>query len=150
MAFNQWPDDIVASVMLDGNSFISDINPTIQDTQLSRFGMQLFRHGSLSDVKMSVKAFTTGDVEIAQSEKIDISKLDTDQDFYGWVFFEFKPRINMPVATPKRFRFILDNYTFSESGWIAMIHDWPVTMGYNSTPGQIQDAPIAIDLIGAN
>lgn len=147
--FEQWPDEINATILKGSSAFITDATPQ-ENNQLKNYGIQLFKFGSVADVNMRVKAYTTGDVLIATSELISTNDIPSDTDyFYGWFYFNFEPRINLPASTAKRFRLELEGYSFSESGWIAMISDWPVTMGYDTSPDQIQDSPIALDFIGA-
>jgi len=147
--FDQWPDEINATILKGSTAFITEAMPQ-ENNQLKEFGIQLFKYGSVPDVTMLVKAYTTGDVLIASSELIRTNDIPGDTDyFYGWFQFEFEPRINLPSASGVKFYLELSGYTFSEAGWVAMISDWPITMGYNNSPDQIQDAPIALDFIGA-
>jgi len=147
--FDQWPDEINATILKGSSAYITDGTP-LENNQLQEFSMQLFKFGSVPNVSMVVKAYTTSDVLLATSEAISTNDIPSDTDyFYGWFMFKFEPRINLTSASGLRFRLELSGYTFSESGWIAMISDWPVTMGYNASPDQIQDAPIALDFLGA-
>jgi hypothetical protein len=52
----------------------------------------------------------------------------------------------MSVSQGTRFELELFDYTFAETAWIGVILDWPVTMGYNSSPGAITAAPVAMEL----
>jgi hypothetical protein len=150
MAFSQYPDNIVTSIYVDEEIQLSDI--TYSDkTQVEYLGLQIFKYGLNTGVTMTIKAYDTSDVLIDTSEIVRVSEIPTETDyFYGWVYFRFAKRVNLPNSPAKRFKLALSGYTFSESSWIGAVYDWPITMGYNSSPDQITDSPFALDIIGAN
>jgi hypothetical protein len=146
--FEQYPDDIAVHIYESSEIQLTDARADVS-TQLKYFGLQVFKHGVNSGVHLYVKAYTTSDVLIATSKIVKASDIPGTY-FYGWVYFEFDQRINFPSTSDVRFKLFVDNYTFSESDWVGAVYDWPITMGYNGTPDQIQDAPFAIDIIGAS
>jgi hypothetical protein len=150
MAFSQYPDNIVTSIYVDEEIQLSDITYSTK-TQVEYLGVQIFKYGLNTGVNMTVKVYDTSDVLIDTSEIVPVSDIPTATNyFYGWVYFKFTKRINLPNSPAKRFKLALTGYTFSESSWIGAVYDWPVTMGYDSSPDQINDALFALDIIGAN
>jgi len=148
MPFKQYPDNIATSVCISSEIYISDIDSG-ENTQLQDFGIQVFKYGLNTNVKMTVKAYTLADELIAESEFIDVDNIPTDTDYwYGWIYFKFNPRINLVDTEAVRFKFSLSGYTYSEASWVGLVYDWPITMGYNDNPDQIPDSPYAIDLLG--
>jgi len=150
MAFAQYPDNIVTTIYVNEEIHLSDISYTTK-TQVEYLGVQLFKYGLNTSVTMTVKVYDTSDVLIDTSEIIPVSDIPTDTNYwYGWVYFKFTKRINLPNSPAKRFKLSLSGYTFSESSWLGVVYDWPTTMGYDASPDQINDALIALDVIGAN
>ncbi len=148
--FSQWPDNIVTTIYVDEEIHLSDITYS-SNTQIQYLGVQLFKYGLNTGVDLYCKAYDTNDVLIQTSEAIKIESIPTDTNyFYGWVYFKFDPRVNLASSPATRFKLHFANYTFSESSWIGAVYDWPITMGYDSSPDQIQDSPFALDIIGAN
>ena len=149
MAFKQYPDNIATSIYLDDEMQLSDITYTSK-TQLRYLGLQIFKYGLNSNVKLYIKAYTTSDVLITTSEAIKIDQFPNETDyFYGWVYFKFDKRVNLS-STAVRFKLYLENYTFSEASWIGAVYDWPTKMGYNDYTDQINESPFTLDLIGAS
>lgn len=151
--FRQYPDNI-AVIICNGTPHVIDLGaPTpLDNEQLEMIGVQVFKIGLQPTVKLRVNAYVDGDL-IQSTNWIDMSVIEglypeTD-NFYGWLRFEFSPRLNFRSDGPTRFELELNNYSFSETGWIAAVYDWPVQMGYNADPDQIQDAPVALELLGA-
>lgn len=150
MGFSQYPDNIVTTIYVDEEIQLSDITYSTK-TQVEYLGLQIFKYGLNTGVGMSIKVYDTNDVLIDTSETIQVSQIPNDTNyFYGWVYFKFTKRINLPNSPAKRFKLALSGYTFSESSWIGAVYDWPVTMGYDASPDQINDALFALDIIGAN
>ena len=148
MTFGAYPDDIAVTIYVDTEIQISDIQAD-DNQQLRYFGVQVFKYGLNTGVDLFVKAYTTADVLIGTSEIIRVSEIPDDTDyFYGWLYFRFEKRINLPSASEVRFKLFANSYTFSESSWIGLVYDWPTEMGYNDYSDQIQGSPFAIDLIG--
>ena len=148
MSFGAWPDNIATTIYVDSEIQLSDITAD-ENQQLAYFGLQIFKYGLNTGVNLYVKAYTTGDVFLTQSEPIRVKNIPTETDyFYGWLYFKFTKRVNLPSSGPVRFKLFAENYTFSESSWIGAVYDWPTTMGYNDFTDQIQESPFAIDLIG--
>jgi len=156
MAFRQWPDSI-AAVICDGAPYEIDLG-TAQPTeiqQLEVFGLQIFKQGLQPLVRLRVHAYNVSNVLIGTSEDIVVGLQIEDaypetDNFYGWVRFTFDPRINLPSGATTRFKLELVNYTYTDAIWMAAIKDWPVAMGYNTTPGSASSAPFAIELYGAS
>jgi len=150
MGFSQYPDDIVTSIYQGDEIQLTDAD-TVINSQVSYFGLQIFKYGLNTDVLMNIKAYTTADVLIATSETIRVNDIPTETDyFYGWIYFKFSPRLTTSGGTAVRYKLSLSGYTFSESSWIGAVYDWPTQMGYKSSPDQIQDSPFSIDILGAN
>lgn len=149
MAFDQYPDNIATTIYIDEEIHLSDITYSA-NTQVEYIGLQIFKYGLNTDVSMSIKVYDTSDVLIDTSEAILVSQLPNETNyFYGWVYFKFTKRINLPSSPAKRFKLSLSGYTFSEASWIGAVYDWPTTMGYTATD-QLMDTPFALDIIGAN
>ena len=149
MGFKQYPDNIATTIYVDEEVHISDISLD-ENNQLSSFGIQLYKYGLNTDVKIYIRAYTLAEELIAESLPIRVADIPSDTPyFYGWFYFNFMPRLNMEAAEDVRFKLYLSDYTFSEASWIGAVYDWPVTMGYNDAPDQIQACPFALDLIGA-
>ena len=156
MAFAQYPEPIVV-IICNGPQHVIDLGtakPTVSNTQLSVFGCQIFKYGVQPSVQLRVNAYYDGELQ-ASSNWFRVSQIENDPElnttgyFYGWIRFTFEPRINFRTALSTRFELELMNYSFSEAQWIGAVLDWPITMGYNTTPGDIEDTPIAMELYQA-
>lgn len=154
MAFRQYPDSI-GVIISSGSPYTIDLGGVTpdDDQQLSIYRLQIFKRGMQPNAQMRVNAYVS-DVLLGQSQWINVSAIeslypDTD-NFYGWVGFEFSPRYNLNSAAETRFELELDNYAYTEDAiFIGVVLDWPVTMGFNATPGQANASPVALELYGA-
>lgn len=154
--FREYPDTIVASIC-DGSPFIiglGTVTPTTATRQLTQLGVQLFKCGLQPTVTMRINAYRSVSTLVGQSQIFNVSDIETaypaTNQFYGWVRFTFSPRLNLPINVATRFELELFNYSYNETtSWIGAIYDWPVTMGYNTSPGQVTSSPMAIELYGA-
>lgn len=152
--FSQWPDQLSVDIC-DGQPNTIDlgsVTATSETQQLEKIGVQIFKRGLQPGVSMVVKAYRSTTL-IATSASVNVSDIEAAYDetdnFYGWVRFSFEPRVNLVTSTATRFELELSNYSFDEtSTWIAAVKDWPVTMGYASSPGQINGAIMALELWG--
>ena len=153
MAFRQYPDSI-AVIISDGAPYTIDLGTVTPDEnqQLSVFRVQLFKRGLQPTVRMRVNAYVS-DVLQGESQEVLVSAIENEysatDNFYGWIAFTFSPRFNLNAAAPTRFELELINYTFSPSQFIGVVLDWPVTMGFNASPGAASSAPVALELYGA-
>lgn len=152
--FAQYPATISA-IICSGSPYKIDLG-TVTSTngtqQLERAGIQIFKRGLQPTVTMKLNAYRSSTL-IATSESIAVSAIEAayadTSNFYGWVRFTFSPRLNLITSTATRFELELTNYSFDENAtWIGAIRDWPITMGYQSSPDQIQAAVIAMELYG--
>lgn len=158
MAFRQYPDSI-AVIISSGAPYTIDLGTVEPDDnqQLSVYRIQLFKRGLQPTVSMRVNAYVSDKHErdVLQGESQDVlvsaieQQYDATDNFYGWIAFTFSPRFNMNASAPTRFELELSNYTFSESQYIGVVLDWPVTMGFNTSPGAASSAPVALELYGA-
>ena len=154
MAFQQYPDTLGVVICTGGDNVI-DLGPVDPDSdqQLEIFGLQIFKRGLQPLVRMRINAYVSGTLE-ATSEDVVVGTIeneypDTD-NFYGWVRFTFSPRFNLNAGADNRFELELENYAYTaETVFIGGVLDWPVQMGYNSSPGAASSAPMAIELYGA-
>lgn len=154
MAFNQYPDNIAVEICTGGPFTIDlgEMSPD-EDQQLEVFGLQIFKRGLQPTVSMRINAYVDGDI-VATSEDVMVGTIEDQypatDNFYGWVRFTFSPRFNFNASNPTHFELELDNYAYTEAAvWIGAVYDWPVQMAYNSSPGSVNDAPIAVELYGA-
>jgi hypothetical protein len=153
MAFQQYPNNIVA-VICNGPPTVIDLGaPTPDDNQqLEVIGVQVFKYGLITGVRMRINAYFSSAL-FGSSEWVNVSAIQTKYGatdyFYGWVRWTFNPRVNFRESGPTRFELELENYTYSNDAWIGVVLDWPITMAYNDTPGDIQDAPVALEFYGA-
>lgn len=155
MAFVQYPDSI-ASIISSGAPFTIDLGGVTpdEDQQLSIYRVQIFKRGLQPTVRMKVNAYIA-DVLQGESAWVNVSDIESaypvTDNFYGWIGFTFSPRFNLNSAVETRFELELDNYTYTEDTlFIGVVLDWPVTMGFNATPGAATDAPVALELYGAS
>lgn len=154
MAFQQYPDSI-GVIISSGSPYTIDLGTVQPDDnqQLSVYRVQLFKRGLQPTVSMKVNAYVA-DVLQGESQSVSVHTIeqqypDTD-NFYGWVGFTFSPRFNMNAAAPTRFELELTNYAYTEDlVYVGVVLDWPVTMGFNSSPGAASSAPVALELYGA-
>lgn len=144
-----YPDTIAVSIATDSAEVpISAITPDVAGLG-AYLGCQIFKFGQNTGVTMAMKAYDNSLTLVSTSEIVDISALPTATDyFYGWVYFEFSPRIPMSTSTATTFTLLLNNYNFSATDWLGVVRDWPTTMGYG-TNSQIFQSPYALDLISA-
>lgn len=153
MAFQQYPDSI-AVIISTGAPYTIDLGGVTPDEnqQLSIYRVQLFKRGLQPTVRMRVNAYVS-DVLQGESQEVLVSAIEKEYDatdnFYGWVGFTFSPRFNLNASGPTRFELELVNYSYSETQFMGVVLDWPVTMGFNSNPGAASDAPVALELYGA-
>lgn len=154
MSFAQYPDSI-AAVICTGSPFVIDlgtINPT-SNGQLEYLGVQIFKRGLQPLVHMKINAYlsttlraTSADIVVGTIEQ----QYAATANFYGWVRFEFDPRLNLNTTETLRYELELTGYAYTEDTvFIGAVFDWPVTMGFNSAPGSVNAAPIALELYGA-
>jgi len=154
MAFRQYPDNLAVDVILAGAPHVAGLGPITPDEnqQLQIIRVQIFKRGLQPTVRMRVNAYVD-DVLQATSEDVLVSTIEdlypSTDNFYGWVCFTFSPRFNLNASDPTRFELELENYVYADDVYIGPVRDWPVTMGFNSDPGSVNDAPIAIELYGA-
>lgn len=150
MGFKQYPDDIAVQVLTGGNEMFITSATADELYQLSHMRIQLFKYGAVDpNVIMSVSAYDDTDL-IGTSSTIKVEEIPTETDyFYGWFKFTFDPRINLRYTPNTIFKMNFAGYSYSDSAWLGAVLDWPVTMGYNDSPDQIQDAPFALELVGA-
>lgn len=153
MSFQQYPDSI-AVIISNGAPYTIDLGGVTPDIneQLSVYRVQLFKRGLQPTVRMRVNAYVA-DVLQGESQEVLVSTIENEYDatdnFYGWVNFTFSPRFNLNAAAPTRFELELTNYTYSETQFMGVVLDWPVTMGFNASPGAASSAPVALELYGA-
>jgi len=153
MAFRQYPDSI-AAIISNGAPYTIDLGTVQPDDnqQLSLYRIQLFKRGLQPTVSMRVNAYVS-EVLQGESQEVLVSAIEQEYDatdnFYGWVAFTFSPRFNMNASAPTRFELELSNYTFSDTQYIGVVLDWPVTMGFNAIPDAASNAPVALELYGA-
>lgn len=153
MAFRQYPDSI-AAIISDGAPYTIDLGTVTPDEnqQLSVYRVQLFKRGLQPTVRMRVNAYVS-DVLQGESQEVLVSAIEREYDstdnFYGWIAFTFSPRFNLNASGPTRFELELTNYTYSPTQFIGVVLDWPVTMGFNASPGAASSAPVALELYGA-
>jgi hypothetical protein len=155
MAFQQYPESI-AAILSTGSPYTIDLGTVDPDTdqQLQVYRVQIFKRGVQPNVRMRVNAYVS-DVLQGVSEDVVCSQIETaypaTDNFYGWIAFTFSPRFNLNSATPTRFELELENYVYAadDSLFIAVVLDWPVTMGFNATPGSVNSSPVALELYGA-
>ena len=154
MSFRQYPDNIVA-IICDGPPTVIDLGAPTPDAnqQLEVIGMQLFKYGAhAAGVRLRANAYVGAEL-IGSSDWQTVSEIELKYQetnyFYGWIRLTFNPRINFNAAAPTRFALELDNYVYSASAWIGVVLDWPITMGYNDNPDQINEAPVALEFYGA-
>lgn len=153
MAFQQYPDSI-AVIRSTGSPYTIDLGTVDPDDnqQLQVYRVQIFKRGLQPNVRMRVNAYIS-DVLQGVSQDVVCSQIEADysatDNFYGWIGFTFSPRFNLNTATPTRFELELENYSFSETVFIAVVLDWPVTMGFNASPGSVNSSPVALELYGA-
>jgi len=155
MAFQQYPDSIAVNVILADAPHVGSIGPIEPDEnqQLQIMRVMIFKRGLQPTVRMRVKAYVS-DVLVATSEDVLVSDIEdlysTTDNFIGWVCFSFTPRFNLNAGSTTMFHVELTNYTYvAGTTYIGLVRDWPVTMGFNSDPGSVNTAPIAIELYGA-
>jgi len=155
MAFQQYPDSI-AVIISTGSPFTIDLGPVTpsDDQQLQIYRLQIFKRGIQPNVRMRVNAYVA-DVLQGVSEDVLVSNIESayseTDNFYGWIGFTFNLRFNLNSAAPTRFQLELENYVYAPDGslFIGVVMDWPVTMGYNSSPGSVSTSPVALELYGA-
>lgn len=153
MGFAQYPDSI-AVIISSGSPYTIDLGTVTPDDnqQLSVYRVQLFKRGNQPDVRMKVNAYVANVLE-ATSEEMAVSSIENiynaTDNFYGWITFQFTPRFNLNASGPTRFELELINYVFSEEQFVGVVLDWPVTMGFNASPGQANNAPVALEIYGA-
>lgn len=154
--FAQWPEPLVAVICngLPHEIFITEMLSTNGTQQLERMGVMIFKRGLQPTVTMQLKAYRNS-VLIGSSDLwtvADIEALHNDSgtgNFLGWIRFRFTPRLNLSGTDHTRFVLELGNYSYSEATtWIGAVLDWPITMGYNATPGTVSSAPVALELYG--
>jgi hypothetical protein len=155
MAFQQYPDSI-AAIISTGSPYTIDLGTVDpdEDQQLEIYRIQLFKRGLQPLTRMRVNAYIS---DVLQGVSQDVVCNDIEaaypatDNFYGWVNFTFSPRFNLNSGTAVRFELELENYTYSpdDTLFMAVILDWPVTMGFNSSPGSVNSAPVALELYGA-
>lgn len=156
MAFSQYPDSI-AVVISTGSPYTIDLGTVTpdDDEQLEIYRMQIFKRGIQPNVRMRVNAYVS-DVLQGVSEDVLVSNIEAaysaTDNFYGWIVFDFSPRFNLNSGTATRFELELENYVYAadDSLFIAVVLDWPVTMGFNSDPGSVNSSPVALELYGAS
>lgn len=155
MAFQQYPDSI-AVIISNGSPYTIDLGSVTpdQDQQLSIYRLQLFKRGLQPTVRMKLNAYIA-DVLQGESQDVLVSDIeslyDSTENFYGWIGFTFSPRFNLNASAPTRFELELTNYAYTENvTYIGVVLDWPVTMGFNASPGSASSAPIALELYGAS
>lgn len=155
MAFSQYPDSI-AVIVSSGSPYTIDLGGVTPDApqQLSIYRVQIFKRGVQPTVRMRVNAYVA-DVLQGESQWINVSAIESaysaTDNFYGWIGFEFSPRFNLNDSAETRFELELENYAYTEDTvFIGVVLDWPVTMGFNATPGQANAAPVALELYGAS
>jgi len=161
MAFQQYPDNIAVVIQTGpdtpGGDQIISLGPieTSSNQQLEVYRIQIFKRGLQPTVQMFLRAWQGTDF-LGQSQIVRVSSIEDlyheTENFYGWVCFNFDPRINVPAGVETRFDIVLLNYNYApdDSVFIAGVLDWPITMGYNANPGNVTDAPFAIELYGAS
>lgn len=154
MSFRQYPDSI-AAIISNGAPYTIDLGTVTPDEnqQLSVYRVQLFKRGLQPTVRMRVNAYVS-DVLQGESQEVLVSAIEQEYDgtdnFYGWVAFTFLPRFNLNASAPTRFELELTNYAYTEDTlYIGVVLDWPVTMGFNASPGAASSAPVALELYGA-
>lgn len=153
MAFRQYPDSI-AAIISDGAPYTIDLGTVTPDEnqQLSVYRVQLFKRGLQPTVRMRVNAYVS-DVLQGESHEVLVSAIEREYDatdnFYGWIAFTFSPRFNLNASAPTRFELELINYSYSPTQFMGVVLDWPVTMGFNASPGAASSAPVALELYGA-
>jgi len=153
MAFRQYPDSI-AVIISDGAPYTIDLGTVTPDEnqQLAVYRVQLFKRGLQPHVRMRVNAYVA-DVLQGESQEVLVSAIEQEYDatnnFYGWIAFTFSPRFNLNASGPTRFELELTNYNYLKNRFIGVVLDWPVTMGFNSSPGAASSAPVALELYGA-
>jgi len=156
MAFQQYPDSI-AAILSTGSPYTIDLGTVTpdDDQQLEIYRIQVFKRGLQPLVRMRINAYVA-DVLQGVSEDVVCNDIEaaygTTDNFYGWIGFTFSPRFNLNSGAATRFELELENYSYAadDSLFIAVVLDWPVTMGFNSTPGSVNDAPVALELYGAS
>lgn len=156
MAFQQYPDSI-AAVVSTGSPYTIDLGTVTpdDDEQLEIYRLQIFKRGLQPLVRMRVNAYVA---DVLQGVSQDVVCNDIEAaysataNFYGWIGFTFSPRFNLNSSAPTRFELELENYVYAadESIFIAAVLDWPVTMGFNLTPGSVNSSPVALELYGAS
>lgn len=154
MAFAQWPDSIAVQIC-DGPPTKIDLGNVQPDAdqQLEIFGVQIFKRGFQPLVRMKINAYVSGILK-ATSEDIVVGTIENEysgtENFYGWVRFTFSPRFNLNSSVQTRFELELVNYTYTDdTHFVGAVLDWPTTMAYNSNPGNVSSASIAVELYGA-
>lgn len=154
MAFDQYPDSI-AVIISSGSPYTIDLGTVTpdEDQQLSIYRVQIFKRGVQPNVRMKVSAYIS-DVLQGESAWVNVSDIEAaypaTANFYGWIAFTFSPRFNLNSAVGTRFELELENYVYTEDAvFIGVVLDWPVTMGFNASPGAASSAPVALELYGA-
>jgi hypothetical protein len=155
MAFAQYPDSI-AAVISTGSPYTIDLGTVSpdDDQQLEKYRLQIFKRGNQPNARLRVNAYVA-DVLQGVSEDVLCSQIEDEYDatdnFYGWIVFTFNPRFNLNSAVATRFELELENYVYQadDTVFIAAVLDWPVTMGFNSSPGSVSSSPVALELYGA-
>ena len=160
MAFSQYPDNIAVVIQTGpdtpGGDQIIPLGPieTSSNRQLEVYRLQIFKRGLQPLVQMFLRAYIGNDL-IGESQIVRVSDIEAKyaatENFYGWIAFNFAPRINCTASVEVHFNLVLLNYNYQadDSVYIAGVLDWPITMGYNPSPGSVNDAPFAIELYGA-
>jgi hypothetical protein len=134
--------------------FITEMLSTEGSQQIERMGVMIFKRGLQPTVTLQLKAYRDA-VLIGSSDLWTVSEIESlhntngTGNFVGWIRFRFTPRLNLSAVDHTRIVLELGNYAYTESTtWIGAVLDWPITMGYNATPGTVSSAPVALELYG--
>lgn len=150
--FAQWPDPLIAVICNDTPHTIgiTQMLSTAGTQQIERVGIMIYKRGLQPNVTLQLKAYRDGDL-IGSSDIWTAAEIEAHHNgnFLGWLRFTFSPRFNLSADDLTSLTLELGNYSYvEETTWIGAILDWPVTMGYNATPGTISSAPVALELYG--
>lgn len=154
--FATWPENLPVTICngLPHTIGLTEMQSTSGTRQIERIGVMLFIRGLAAQaaVTMQLKAYV-GATLIGSSDLWTVSEITANysstDNFLGFCRFTFSPRLNLKAGGLTRLELVLGNYAFTEgTTWIGAVSDWPTTMGYNTTPGTITAAPVAMELYG--